>query len=145
MAVTASTRGRVRLACGGLATGRGRSETVQLVIPSAARDLLHYPGTGPRSGRAGKVPRCARDDGDTFAAVIVGDRVDRVSGWTLCGLARDAGCPLPILLVTGDEGPLAAARAEGLRVTVLGRSASAQRVARAMSALLPRPACAAIQ
>jgi hypothetical protein len=82
---------------------------------------------------------------NTFAAVIVGDRVDRVSGWTLCGLARDAGCRLPILLLTGDEGRLAVARAEGLEVSVLRRPDSAQRVAGAMNALLPRRACAAAQ
>jgi hypothetical protein len=56
---------------------------------------------------------------NTFAAVIVGERVDRASAWRLCGLAGDAGCRLPILLITGDEGRLAAARAEGLGVTVL--------------------------
>ena len=108
-----------------------------------ALDELALPGVLVSDGAEAMQALCRRPN--TFAAVIVGDRVDRVSGWTLCGLARDAGCRLPILLVTGDEGPLAAARAEGLRVTVLGRPESARRVARAMNALLQRRVCAVTQ
>jgi CheY-like chemotaxis protein len=89
-----------------------------------ALDELALPGVLVSDGAEAMQTLCRRPN--TFAAVIVGDRVDRVSGWTLCGLARDAGCRLPILLVTGDEGRLAAARAEGLRVTVLGRPDSAR-------------------
>jgi CheY-like chemotaxis protein len=88
-----------------------------------ALDELALPGVLVSDGAEAMQTLCRRPN--TFAAVIVGERVDRVSGWTLCGLARDAGCRLPILLVTGDEGPLAAARADGLGVTVLCRPASA--------------------
>ncbi len=47
----------------------------------------------------------------TFAAVVVGERVGQVSGLTLCGLARDAGCALPMVLLTGDDWRWAAPRA----------------------------------
>jgi CheY-like chemotaxis protein len=108
-----------------------------------ALDELALPGVLVSDGAEAMQTLCRRPN--TFAAVIVGERVDRVSGWTVCGLARDGGCRLPILLVTGDEGQLAAARAEGLGVTVLCRPASARRVVSAMSALLPLRACAATQ
>jgi CheY-like chemotaxis protein len=78
---------------------------------------------------------------NTYAAVVVGERVGRVSGFTLCGLARDAGCALPMLLLTGDEHRWAAARAARLGVTVLWQPSSPQRVSRALRGLLPRRVC----
>jgi Ala-tRNA(Pro) deacylase len=54
-----------------------------------------------------------------FAAVVVGERVGRVSGFTLCGLARDAGYALPMLLLTGDDSRWTAERAARLRLAVL--------------------------
>ena len=104
-----------------------------------ALDELALPAVVAGDGAEAVQALCRRPN--TFAAVIVGDRVDRVSGWTLCGLARDAGCRLPILLVTSDESRLAAARAEWLGVTVLRRPSSAGEVAATMSALLPRRVC----
>jgi CheY-like chemotaxis protein len=100
-----------------------------------ALDELALPGVLVSDGAEAMQALCRRPN--TFAALIVGERVDRVSGWTLCGLARDAGCPLPILLVTGDEGQLAAARAEGLRVTVLPRGGGAGHGAVAVRGLMP--------
>jgi CheY-like chemotaxis protein len=118
-----------------------RPEDKRLIME--ALDELALPGVLVSDGAEAMQALCRRPN--TFAAVIAGDRVDRVSGWTLCGLARDAGCRLPILLVTGDESRLAAARAEGLGVTVLRRPDSARWVASSMNALLPRRACAATQ
>ena len=76
------------------------------------------------------------------SAVLVGERVGRVSGLTLCGLARDAGCRLPMLLLTGEDCRWNAVRAARLHVTVLWRPTSVQRVARSLLTLLPRRACA---
>ena len=77
-----------------------------------------------------------------FASVIVGDRVGRVSGLTLCGLARDAGCTLPILLLTVDDCASIATRAARLRVTVLWQPVSSRRLESALRDLLPRRLCA---
>ena len=45
-----------------------------------------------------------------YAALVSGERIGRVSGFTLCGVARDAGCRLPMLLLTRDacRGPRSA-------------------------------------
>src|SRR5262249_34974156 len=80
------------------------------------------------AGRAG-VPVAFAEDGVTamrelcrrpgaYVGVIVSDRVGRVSGLSLCGLARDAGCNLPILLLTADGWEMIAARAVRLGVSV---------------------------
>jgi DNA-binding response OmpR family regulator len=78
-----------------------------------------------------------------FAGVLVGDRVGRISGLTLCGLARDAGCTLPILLLTADDCGTVAVRAARLRVTVLWQPVSSSRLEDAIRGLLPRRACLA--
>ena len=75
---------------------------------------------------------------DAFSGVVVSDRVGRVSGLSLCGLARDAGCALPILLLTADDCGLIAARAARLRVTVLWQPVSARRLESALRDILPR-------
>jgi DNA-binding response OmpR family regulator len=73
-----------------------------------------------------------------YAVVIVGERVGSISGWTLCGLARDARVSASLLLVTGDDTRLSAARGAMLDVSILWRPTSPQRLARAIGALLPR-------
>jgi CheY-like chemotaxis protein len=73
-----------------------------------------------------------------FAAVVVGERVGRVSGFTLCGLARDAGYALPMLLLTGDDSRWTAERAARLRLAVLWQPASSRRVAGTLLGMLPR-------
>lgn len=80
----------------------------------------------------------------TFSALVVGEEVGRASGLTLCGLARDAACRLPILLLTADRDPSVAARAARLRVTVLWQPTAASRVLRALHGMLPRHACTAL-
>jgi hypothetical protein len=78
---------------------------------------------------------------NTYAAVVVGERAGRVSGFTLCGLARDAGCRLPMLLLTGDEHRWAAGRAARLGVTVIWQPATLPRISRALRGILPRRRC----
>jgi CheY-like chemotaxis protein len=70
-----------------------------------------------------------------LAGIVAGDRVGRVSGLTLCGLARDAGCNLPILLMTTDDCGTIALRAARLRVTVLWQPVSARRLENALRSL----------
>jgi len=70
-----------------------------------------------------------------FAGIVVGDRVGRASGLTLCGLARDAGCNLPILLMTPDDSGTIALRAARLRVTVLWQPVSTRRLEDALRGL----------
>jgi CheY-like chemotaxis protein len=101
------------------------------------------------------LPMALADDGVTamhalcgqpaaFAGIIAGERVGRVSGLTLCGLARDAGCTLPILLMTTDDCGTLAPRAARLRVTVLRQPVSARRLEAALRHLFtPRRQCMA--
>jgi hypothetical protein len=77
----------------------------------------------------------------SFAAVIVGDRAGPASGLTICGVARDAGCALPLLLLTGEESRPVADRAARLGVTVLWRPVSSRRLARTLSSMMPRRRC----
>jgi CheY-like chemotaxis protein len=81
-------------------------------------------------------------DGESpFAAIVAADRVGRVSGLSFCGLARDAGCRLPALLLTADHHVAIAARAARLRVTVLWHPVSPHRLDRALRVLVPRRQC----
>ena len=82
---------------------------------------------------------CRRPRG--YAAVIVGDRVGSISGWTLSGLARDAGVACELILVTGEETRISALRGATLGLAVLWRPASPRRLARALDAVLPRRLC----
>lgn len=70
-----------------------------------------------------------------FAGLVACERVGRVSGLTLCGLARDAGCNLPILLMTPDDSGTIALRAARLRVTVLWQPVSTRRLDEALRGL----------
>ena len=106
-----------------------------------ALDELALPGVLVSGGAEAMQALCRRPN--TYAALIVGDRVDRIERVDAVRPGADPGCRLPILLVTGDESRLAAARAKGLGVSVLGRPDSARPVADAMNELLPRRACAA--
>jgi hypothetical protein len=72
-----------------------------------------------------------------FAAVVAGEQVRGATGLTLCGVARDAGCRVPMLLLTTDECRWAAVRAARLQVTVLSQPLSAGRVARALRCMVP--------
>jgi CheY-like chemotaxis protein len=84
------------------------------------------------------------DRPDAFGGLVVGDWVGQVSGLSLCGLSRDAGCPLPILLVTSEHDATIAARAARLRVTVLWHPVSTRRLEAALRRLLiPRRQCMA--
>jgi hypothetical protein len=79
---------------------------------------------------------------NAYAAVVVGERVGRVSGLTFCGLARDAGCGLPILLLLSDyDCHSVAGRAARLRIAVLWQPTSSRRLARTLLGLLPRRPC----
>jgi hypothetical protein len=78
-----------------------------------------------------------------FAAVVVGERIGPTSGFTLCGVARDAGCRLPMLLLTGDDCRWTAVRAARLRVSVLWQPVPASRIAQTLRAMLPARHCAA--
>jgi hypothetical protein len=80
---------------------------------------------------------------EAFAALVTGTRVGRASGLTLCGLARDAGCALPALLLTGEDTTVIAPRAARLHVTVLWQPVSSGRLASALHDLLPRRRCVA--
>ena len=80
---------------------------------------------------------------EAFAALVTGDRVGRASGLTLCGLARDAGCSLPALLLTAEDTAVIAPRAAGLGVTVLRQPVSSGRLESALHDLLPRRRCVA--
>lgn len=73
-----------------------------------------------------------------YSAVVVGEGVGQASGLTVCGLARDAGCSLPMLLTTADDCRRTAMRAARLEVTVLWLPASARHVARTVDGMLPR-------
>ena len=81
---------------------------------------------------------CRRPRG--FAALIAGERTRATtSGLTLCGVARDAGCRLPMILVTSDACPWTAVRAALLEVSVLWQPVSARRVAQTLCSLLLDP------
>jgi CheY-like chemotaxis protein len=121
-----------------------------LVATSYPADALLVRAALERVG----LPIALADDGVTamhalcgrpgaFAGVVVGDRVGRVSGLTLCGLARDAGCVLPILLLTADDSASIATRAARLRVTVLWLPVSSRRLENALRDMLPRRQCIA--
>ena len=76
-----------------------------------------------------------------FAAVVVGERVGRASGMTFCGVARDAGLRLPLLLLTGEDCQWTAVRAARLQVAVMWKPAPSWRIAQAVMAMLPRRLC----
>ena len=73
-----------------------------------------------------------------YGALVAGERVGPTSGFTLCGVARDAGCRLPLLLVTSDDCRWTAVRAARLQVTVLWQPVAAPRVVQTLRAMLPR-------
>jgi DNA-binding NtrC family response regulator len=77
-----------------------------------------------------------------FAAVVAGERVGRASGFTFCGVARDAGCRLPMLLLTGDDCRWTAVRAARLQISVLWQPVPVWRIAQTLLAMLPRRPCA---
>jgi len=91
-------------------------------------------------GREALRPLC-RTPG-RFAGAIGGHEAGPVSGWTVCGSARDAGCRLPLILLENDGHRLAAERAARLRVTLLWRPVTPRRLTRAVLAVLPRRLCA---
>jgi hypothetical protein len=78
-----------------------------------------------------------------FAAVVAGEWIGRTSGLTLCGVARDAGCRLPMLLLTSDDCRWTAVRAARLQVGVLWQPSPAWRIAQSLIAMLPRGPCGA--
>jgi DNA-binding NtrC family response regulator len=76
-----------------------------------------------------------------YGGMVVGERIGQVSGFTLCAVARDAGCRLPMILMTSDLCRWTAVRAAKLQVTVLWHPVPARRIAQALRAMLPRIAC----
>ncbi|HKT60306.1 MAG TPA: response regulator [Gemmatimonadales bacterium] len=78
---------------------------------------------------------------ERFAAVLVGERVGRASGLSLCGLLRDSGCGLPIVLLTTQDSAAIAGRAARLRVSVLWEPVSSERLQRSLDGLMPRRLC----
>jgi DNA-binding NtrC family response regulator len=80
-------------------------------------------------------------NGRRYGAMVVGERLGEVSGFTLCAVARDAGCRLPLILLTADVCRWAAVRAAKLQVTVLWHPLPARRIVQTLRATLPRTAC----
>lgn len=80
-------------------------------------------------------------DGKRYAAVVVGERIGQATGFTLCGVARDAGCRLPMLLLTSDVCRWTAVRAARLKVSVLWQPVPASRLVRTLSVMLPPRPC----
>jgi DNA-binding NtrC family response regulator len=80
---------------------------------------------------------------ERFAAVVSGERVGCASGLSLCGLVRDSGCALPVLLLTSQESAVIAGRAARLRVSVLWQPVSSERLERTLRGLMPRRLCKA--
>jgi ActR/RegA family two-component response regulator len=90
---------------------------------------------------AAEAVRHLSGDGNQYAAVIVGDRVGEATGFTFCGVARDAGCRLPMLLLTGEVCRWTAVRAARLQVSVLWQPVPASRLAKTLSVMLPPRPC----
>lgn len=78
---------------------------------------------------------------ERFAAVVIGERVGRATGLSLCGLIRDSGSALPILLLTTQESKVIAGRAARLRLSVLWQPVSPERLQETVRGLMPRPLC----
>jgi hypothetical protein len=127
-------------------------------VEAADRPLLVVTSSATEAGSAraaieevGRVPVLVQNAAEAmrllcgkpkrFAAVLAGERAGRTSGFTLCGLARDAGLRLPMLLLTGDVCRWTAVRAARLQVTVLWQPVPAWRIAQALLAMLPRGRC----
>jgi CheY-like chemotaxis protein len=116
------------------------SEPDDVWIARAALERVGWSVAPAEDAVAGMQALC--DGAGQFAAVVVGERVGRVSGLTFCGLARDAGCTLPALLLTADAHAAIAVRAARLHVTVLWHPVSPRQLERALRGLLPRRRCA---
>jgi hypothetical protein len=98
--------------------------SIPVLVQDAAEAIRHL-SDGPRR----------------YAALVTGERVAQISGFTLCGLARDAGCRLPMLLLTRDVCRWTAVRAARLQVSVLWQPVPAYRLAQTLSTILPRRPC----
>lgn len=125
---------------------------------AAVRPILVAASEGSDAGLAqsaieelGTVPVLVQDvvdamrhvcgNGRRYGAMVVGERIGAVSGFTLCAVARDAGCRLPMILMTSDVCRWTAVRAAKLQVTVLWHPVPARRIAQTLRAMLPRIAC----
>jgi DNA-binding response OmpR family regulator len=82
-------------------------------------------------------------DRERFAAVVVGERVGCASGLSLCGLIRDSGAAVPIVLLTTHDSKVIAGRAARLRLSVLWQPVSPERLQQTVRSLLPRGLCMA--
>ena len=76
-----------------------------------------------------------------YAALVVGERVGEATGFTLCGVARDAGYRQPMLLLTTEVCRWTAVRAARLAVNVLWQPVPAWRVTQTLAAMLPPRPC----
>jgi DNA-binding response OmpR family regulator len=82
--------------------------------------------------------------GHIWTGLVAGDRVGRVSGLTLCGLARDAGFHRPALMLSAEPCATIAIRASLLRAAVVWLPSDSDLLERTMARLWPRtcgPAC----
>jgi hypothetical protein len=116
--------------------------TADAMVVPAVLDRIGLPGAMAGDAVAALQALCSRPA--AFGGVVVADHVGQVSGLSLCGLARDAGCTLPILLLTTGECGTIAPRAARLRVTVLWQPVSTRRLETALRHLfIPRRQCMA--
>jgi len=116
------------------------SYPVDALLLRASADRVGVPITFVEDGVTVMRELCRRPD--AYVAAIMSDRVGRVSGLTLSGAARDAGCTLPILLLTADDSAVIAGRAARLCVSVLWQPVSARRLETALRDMVPRRPCA---
>ena len=115
------------------------SETSDAALARSAIEELGW--TPVLVQEAAEAIRHLSGDGKRYAAVVVGERIGQATGFTLCGVARDAGCRLPMLLLTTEVCRWTAVRAARLRVGVLWQPVPASRLARTLSTMLPPKPC----
>ncbi len=101
----------------------------QRPILVAASDTLDAALARSAIEELGLIPVLVQDAAETirqlsggarrYAALVAGERVGEATGFTLCAVARDAGCRLPMLLLTSEVCRWTAVRAARLAVSVL--------------------------
>ena len=125
----------------------------QRPILVAASDTLDAALARSAIEELGLIPVLVQDAAETirqlsgsarrYAALVVGERVGEATGFTLCGVARDAGWRLPMLLLTSEVCRWTAVRAARLAVSVLWQPVPAYRLAQTLTVMLPPRPCAA--
>jgi len=125
----------------------------QRPILVAASDTLDAALARSAIEELGLIPVLVQDAAETirqlsggarrYSALVAGERVGEATGFTLCGVARDAGCRLPMLLLTSEVCRWTAVRAARLAVSVLWQPVPAYRLAQTLTVMLPPRPCAA--